>query len=86
SICIGVVQNRSICICPNGTFGPRCYLTSTVCTSNPCLNTGQCVADEKFPETKYYCLCPEGFMDSKCEKQQTKIELFFSETIRPAQE
>ncbi|CAF4927760.1 unnamed protein product [Rotaria sp. Silwood1] len=82
SICIGVVQNRSICICPLGKFGPRCYLKSTVCISNPCLNSGECIAgDEKIAETDYYCLCPEGFMGLICEKIQTKIEFIFEKTI-----
>ncbi|CAF5101242.1 unnamed protein product, partial [Rotaria sp. Silwood1] len=82
SICIGVVQNRSICICPLGKFGPRCYLKSTVCISNPCLNSGECiVGDEKIAETDYYCLCPEGFMGLICEKIQTKIEFIFEKTI-----
>ncbi|CAF1056918.1 unnamed protein product [Rotaria sordida] len=82
SICIGVVQNRSICICPHGKFGPRCYLKSTVCISNPCLNNGRCIiGDEKFSKTEYYCLCPEGFMGVLCEINQTKIEFIFEKLI-----
>ncbi|CAF1567377.1 unnamed protein product [Rotaria sp. Silwood1] len=86
SICIGVVKNRSICICPHKKFGQRCYLKSAVCILNPCLNRGRCiVGDKKFSETEYYCLCPEGFMDSICKKKQSRIELIFAETISISQ-
>ncbi|CAF4897202.1 unnamed protein product [Rotaria sp. Silwood1] len=86
SICLGAVKNRSICICPHDKFGPRCYLKSTVCISNPCLNHGRCIAgDEKFPETEYYCLCPEGFVETIPIPQSILIHLFYVSSIpRPS--
>ncbi|CAF4584369.1 unnamed protein product [Rotaria sp. Silwood1] len=82
SICIGVVNNRSICVCPLDKFGPRCYLKRTVCVSNLCSNNSRCIpGGEKNPEMEYFCLCSQGYMGSRCENLETKIEFHFSKTI-----
>ncbi|CAF3786884.1 unnamed protein product, partial [Rotaria sp. Silwood1] len=82
SICIGVVNNRSICVCPLDKFGPRCYLKRTACISNLCSNNGRCIpGGEKNLEIEYFCLCSQGYMGSRCEHLETKIEFHFSKTI-----
>ncbi|CAF4713570.1 unnamed protein product [Rotaria sp. Silwood1] len=82
SIYVGIVNNRSICICPLDKFGPRCYLKRTGCISNLCSNSSRCIAnDETYSETEYYCLCSQGYMGSRCENPETKIEFLFAKTI-----
>ncbi|CAF4959181.1 unnamed protein product [Rotaria sp. Silwood1] len=82
SICIGVVNNRSICVCPLDKFGPRCYLKRIACVSNLCSNNSRCIPrDEKNFEMEYFCLCSQGYMGSRCESLETKIEFHFSKTI-----
>ncbi|CAF3691982.1 unnamed protein product [Rotaria sp. Silwood1] len=82
SICVEVVNNRSICVCPLDKFGPRCYLKRTLCNSNSCSDNGRCiVGEEKISETEHYCLCSQGYMGSRCEKSERKIEFLFVKTI-----
>jgi len=79
SICIGTINNRSICICPLNKFGSRCYLKKTTCMPNSCYIGSQCVADdEKLSESQYFCVCLEGFFGSRCEQTEMKIEFHFS--------
>ena len=42
SICVGVIHNRSICICPPHKGGPRCLLKLT-CPIDQCWNNAECV-------------------------------------------
>jgi hypothetical protein len=82
SICAGTINNRSICICPFSKFGPRCYLGKTICSSSPCRNSGRCIAtDETISESGYFCVCPEGFIGSRCENTEMKIEFLFAKSI-----
>ncbi|CAF4227036.1 unnamed protein product, partial [Adineta steineri] len=37
SICVGFINNRSICLCSLTKVGPRCYLNS-ICQVNTCMN------------------------------------------------
>lgn len=84
SICVGTSDNRSICVCPQDKFGPRCYLNGATCTSNSCPNNSQCIAtDVKLSgsESEYFCLCSKGISGSKCENEQMKIEFHFDKSI-----
>ncbi|CAF2954708.1 unnamed protein product [Rotaria sp. Silwood2] len=82
SICVGVVNNRSICICPLDKFGPRCYLKRTICLFNNCSHDGQCIAlDVKYSETEYFCLCSQSYMGLRCDDSLRKIEFHFATTI-----
>ena len=82
SICVGTSNNRSICVCPQNKFGPRCYLNMTACLSNSCHNNSQCIeTDVKLSESDYFCLCSKGSIGSKCENQEMKIEFYFDKNI-----
>ncbi|CAF1677869.1 unnamed protein product [Rotaria magnacalcarata] len=88
SICVGVVDNRSICIRPVGKFGPRCFfLNKTGCNANLCSDNDRCIAgDEKYFTMDYFCLCLQGFTDSKCGNRERKIEFHCLEPIFLPQE
>jgi hypothetical protein len=82
SVCVGTVNNRSICVCPMNTFGPRCYLKNTVCMENPCHNGSTCVpTDVKISESQYWCVCPNGLIGSRCENLNQRIEFLFAKSI-----
>jgi hypothetical protein len=75
SICVGSVNNRSICVCPLTKFGPRCLLTSS-CAINACENNGQCIpADLSVPGNDYICICPDQFFGPKCQYLKAKLEI-----------
>ncbi|UJR06888.1 hypothetical protein I4U23_011177 [Adineta vaga] len=83
SLCI----DSSICVCPLNRFGPRCYLISSSCHFNSCINDGQCVPiDERYKllnQKKSTCICPFGYTGVNCEYQlnQTQIEISFDNDI-----
>ena len=84
SVCIGSVNNRSICICPLTKFGPRCLLTSS-CRKNACENNGQCIpADLSVPESDYTCICSNQFFGSKCEYIKAKLDVSLENLDIPA--
>ena len=79
SRCLG-----SICLCRTERFGPRCYLTRTVCASQPCQNGGLCVPGdlERRAILPYTCLCKEGYSGDRCELINTRIGISFQSSIR----
>ena len=84
SRCLGVVNNRSICMCPMGRYGPRCYLTRTyVCASRPCQNDGQCVPGDygRRAQLEFTCLCKDGYSGDLCEVVITRIDISFHSSI-----
>ena len=83
SRCLGLVNNRSICLCPPDRFGPRCYLIRNVCASQPCLNAGHCVSGdfERRANTEYTCLCKEGYSGIRCEVNDTRIDISFHPSL-----
>jgi hypothetical protein len=84
SICIGSVNNRSICICPLTKFGPRCFLSSS-CTINACQNNGQCIpADLSIPGSDYTCICPDQFFGPKCEYIKAKLDVLLENLDIPS--
>ena len=84
SRCLGLVGNRSICLCPMERFGPRCYLTRSVCASHPCQNDGQCVSGdfERRAIHAFTCLCKERYSGDRCEIVSTRVEISFHSSIR----
>ncbi|CAF1403365.1 unnamed protein product [Adineta ricciae] len=76
SLNIGMIHNRSICVCPLGKFGSRCYLTSPSCPENVCQHGSAClVTDERIMNRKYICICKNGYSGQSCEKEDAKIEI-----------
>ncbi len=78
SLCLGSINNRSLCVCPPSKFGPLCLLTHSVCQMDTCKNGGQCIAVN---EHNFTCICQNGFYGSMCEKISTNITLFFSNNM-----
>ncbi|CAF3346667.1 unnamed protein product [Rotaria socialis] len=77
SICVGTIQNRPICVCRLGKFGPRCLLDQS-CPEKFCENDGRCVMiDERMINKSYVCICPQSFFGIRCEKIKPKIEISF---------
>ena len=83
SICVGFVNNRSICLCPLTKMSPHCFLNST-CQINKCLNRGRCVPSvDRDSFSNFTCICQDGFSGKRCEKNDTKINISFSDVIIP---
>ncbi len=84
SLCMGSVNNRSICLCPSGTFGSRCFLTQSICQSQPCHNGGQCIPNDfgRKNNLEYVCVCNEGYSGDNCQRIDTRIEISFQSNIK----
>ncbi|CAF0864860.1 unnamed protein product [Adineta steineri] len=79
SICIGVINNRSICLCSLTKVGPRCYVDS-ICQMNTCMNKGICVPhDPRHSLTNFTCVCPEGFSGEICGNNDVQIDMSLSD-------
>lgn len=77
SLCFGIVNKRSICVCSIDKFGPRCFLRS-ICPNDTCKNGGRCVLeDDQWSLNRYVCICQQGFSGNICEKQDTQIDFSF---------
>jgi hypothetical protein len=83
SICIGIVNHRSICLCSFNKSGPRCFLPSA-CQSNPCYNGGQCIPeDDRWSINRFICLCPEGYFGETCQEKNMRIDISFDDVEIP---
>ncbi|CAF1592837.1 unnamed protein product [Rotaria magnacalcarata] len=88
SLCTGVLaNNRSICVCRIGHFGPRCLLMNPVCQLNgnaTCKNGGQCIPQQEYVHSnkKYTCICRNGFTGERCENHDVKITISFHKDIK----
>ena len=79
SICLGIENNRSICVCPLTKTGPRCILSSA-CRENPCQNNGQCVPDDyQISPSAFKCICKGTFSGRLCEEQDTRVDVLFQD-------
>ncbi|CAF0915257.1 unnamed protein product [Adineta steineri] len=79
SICVGLINNRSICLCSLAKVGPRCYLNS-ICQMDTCKNKGICVpSDPRHSVANFTCVCPEGFSRDNCETKDVQIDVSFSD-------
>ena len=66
SLCLGTVNNRSICLCPSNKVGPRCFLQS-ICQHDTCKNNGHCVAeDDRTSMNNFTCICSIGYSGRTC--------------------
>ncbi|CAF0942894.1 unnamed protein product [Adineta steineri] len=75
SVCIGSIQHRSICVCPQDRFGSFCRLR-LICPVGFCENNGRCVViDERLIDESYVCFCPEQFSGPRCEDVNHRIEI-----------
>ncbi|CAF4978062.1 unnamed protein product, partial [Rotaria sp. Silwood1] len=84
SICIGTVNNRSICICPLMKYGPRCILTS-LCPEKACLNNGKCIpADITISNNHYSCICSDHYYGSICQYRKSKIDIYYENLNIPS--
>ncbi|CAF3723135.1 unnamed protein product [Rotaria sordida] len=81
SLCI----SSSICLCPSGRFGHRCYLVESSCQSQTCLHGERCVIkDIRYRysnQNQSICICPQGCTGDHCEyrENQTEIDLSFDD-------
>ena len=84
SICIGSIDNRSICLCSINKVGPRCLL-SAKCPSNACQNNGQCVlTHDHIGTNNHICMCSEEFHGSRCEKRKRRLSITFDNILLPS--
>ncbi len=82
SLCVGISNKRSICICPPHKYGPRCLLTRSLCLTSYCHHRGQCVfSDERITHENFLCLCHDGFSGLRCEHIQTQIDVSFAANV-----
>ncbi|CAF1153792.1 unnamed protein product [Adineta steineri] len=82
SLCIGkLVNNRSLCVCPINTMGPRCLIQHQ--SSEICQNGGHGVLIDEYeiPKKKFICTCSKGYSGDQCEQNQTKLEVSFDGNI-----
>jgi hypothetical protein len=83
SICLGKVDNRSICLCAPNKLGQRCFIPS-ICQTNPCKNGGQCIpVDDRVSMRTFTCICGIGYSGSTCDMRDTGIEILFNNVNIP---
>ena len=49
-------------------------VTDSVCTSNPCENSGTCVLQDVY----YKCICPPSYTGKRCESMNICIHYYYS--------
>ena len=81
SLCLGVIHNRSTCLCPLHKYGPRCLLSSA-CQSNSCQITENMCVPMDNDQQRIHCLCSPKFLGDKCEKT-SRLEIAFSQVKIP---
>ena len=66
SLCIGMISNRPICVCPLHKGGLRCLLTFPP-VKGFCENNGQFVTiDDDMHDFSFLCICPVGTFGILC--------------------
>jgi hypothetical protein len=84
SLCIGSINNRSICICSLMKFGRRCLLSSS-CPENACRNQGQCIpTDMSLSNNDYSCICSDEYYGSRCEYIKAKLDIYLENLNIPS--
>ncbi len=77
SIYVGMISNRSICVCPLNKGGPRC-LFRLLCSDKYCHNGGHCVVLNYGIDLSHkVCPCSEQFNGLYCGKEKHKLEISF---------
>jgi hypothetical protein len=78
SVCLGAVNNRSICVCPISKYGPRCLLHS-ICQNDTCKSGGLCIsADDQWSFNTTACICKQGYSGNTCEHEDTQVDFSFN--------
>ncbi|UJR07864.1 hypothetical protein I4U23_012147 [Adineta vaga] len=81
SMCIGMIHNRSICLCRVHRGGPRCLLPLS-CPNQLCDNNASCVLIDDVPNDRgFLCNCTEGFMDLLCQIPKPRLEISLHNTF-----
>ncbi|CAF0817510.1 unnamed protein product [Adineta steineri] len=66
---INPLSGTAVCVCPNGTYGPKCgYGCRPKCDSDWCYNGGRCTN----AYGQAYCACGKNFRGRRCELQNNK--------------
>jgi hypothetical protein len=76
SICIGIIYNRSMCVCPFNKGGPRCLLTFS-CGYTTTNNTKCVVVDDDVHDSSFINICSNGFWGAYCENVASIITISF---------
>lgn len=83
SLCLGIVNKRSICMCPLNKIGSRCFL-HPICQNDTCKNGGLCIAiDAQWSLNTITCICKQGFSGDACENQDTQLDFTFKQIEIP---
>ncbi|CAF1301368.1 unnamed protein product [Adineta steineri] len=63
-----------LCICPLGSFGPRCYIRNEACKSNPCGMNSTCHATyDPSGEKPFFCICPQQYYGDQCQYEKVPV-------------
>ncbi|CAF3923216.1 unnamed protein product [Adineta steineri] len=74
SLCIGIINNRSICLCPLNKIGPRCLINSS-CPKNACQNHAQCIPSNLINKNSS-CICSTQYYGSECEYKKAQLDIY----------
>ncbi|CAF4374104.1 unnamed protein product [Rotaria socialis] len=87
SVCLsnsrGLIGNpdNPLCICPFSHFGPRCFLRSEACNSNPCGANSTChLTYDPSGENSFFCVCPKNFYGDRCQYEKMSIHIVVNMT------
>ncbi|CAF1435934.1 unnamed protein product [Adineta steineri] len=70
-----------LCICPLGSFGPRCYIRNEVCESNPCGINSTCHATyDPSGEKPFFCVCPQQYYGDQCQYEKVPVYIHMNLT------
>lgn len=79
SLCI----QPSICVCPIGIYGLRCYLMASPCQPGKCQYGGSCAPnDGHVSEWHYTCICPTGYSGDVCQTADSRIDISFQSNVK----
>jgi hypothetical protein len=81
SLCLGILHNRPICLCPMHKTGSRCLLPS-ICQSSTCSNKRDICIPIDSNEEKFKCLYWQQFLGDQYD-YTVRLEISFSEVAIP---
>ena len=82
SLCLGAVQNRSICLCPLHRTGMRCLLPSA-CQRTQCDDDRYiCIPNDLDGHKHSSCICQAKFPNDRCDNNK-RFEISFSQLSIP---
>ena len=75
SLCLGMISNRPICVCPLHKGGLRCLLTFPP-QEDVCKNNGQWLTiDDGMYELSFLCICPDNTFAPMCQQEYSKLTI-----------